>query len=131
MSVVVDSPDVEGRAALTYGATEESRRQEKLIVVNATKGDTYVDTHFAAHDEVDALAHDLERLDVECEIRHDVVPDIAEAVLRPATRRVRRWWWSASGPARRSESSCWAAWRSESSSMLRALCCRSSRTVQT
>lgn len=83
MSVVVTySPDAYGRAALTYGATEASRRGEKLVVVNVTKGDAYVDPRYAGDTALDALRAELERLDVESEIRHDVVPDIAEAVLQ-------------------------------------------------
>lgn len=83
MSVVVAySPDPYGRAALTYGATEASRRGEKLIVVNDTKGDAYVDPRLAHDDEIAALRHELERLDVDSEIRQDMVPDVAEAVLQ-------------------------------------------------
>ena len=83
MSVVVAySPDVYGKAALSYGATEASRRGEKLIVVNDTKGDAYVDKRLAAEKEIDALRAELSRLDVETEVRQDVVPDVAEAVLQ-------------------------------------------------
>jgi nucleotide-binding universal stress UspA family protein len=83
MSVVVAySPDVYGKAALSYGATEASRREEKLIVVNDTKGDAYVDKRLAAEKEIDALRAELSRLDVETEVRQDVVPDVAEAVLQ-------------------------------------------------
>lgn len=85
MSVVVMySPDEFGRAALSYGATEAARRGERLVVVNPTKGDSYVDTKFARDDELGALRTSLERLDVESEILHDVVPDIAGAVLHAA-----------------------------------------------
>jgi len=83
MSVVVAySADVYGKAALSYGATEASRRGEKLIVVNDTKGDAYVDKRLAADPEIDALRAELARLDVDTEVRQDVVPDVAEAVLQ-------------------------------------------------
>ena len=83
MSVVVAySPDIYGQAALEYGATEASRRGEKLIVVNDTKGDAYVDKRLAAEKDIDALRAELERLDVLTEVRQDVVPDVAEAVLQ-------------------------------------------------
>jgi nucleotide-binding universal stress UspA family protein len=83
MSVVVAySSDVYGKAALAYGATEASRRDEKLIVVNDTKGDAYVDKRLAAEKDIDALRAELDRLDVETEVRQDVVPDVAEAVLQ-------------------------------------------------
>jgi nucleotide-binding universal stress UspA family protein len=85
MSVVVTySPDEFGQAALSYGATEASRRGERLLVVNPTKGDAYVDPRFAREEEMGALQAQLARLDIETEIRHDVVPDIAEAVLAVA-----------------------------------------------
>jgi len=80
--VVAYSPDIYGQAALEYGATEASRRGEKLIVVNDTKGDAYVDKRLAAEKEIDALRAELERLDVLTEVRQDVVPDVAEAVLQ-------------------------------------------------
>jgi nucleotide-binding universal stress UspA family protein len=85
MSVVVMfSPDEFGRVALSYGATEAARRAERLVVVNPTKGDAYVDTLFAREGELTTLQTALDRLDVESEIRHDVVPDIAGAVLAAA-----------------------------------------------
>jgi nucleotide-binding universal stress UspA family protein len=83
MSVVVAySPDVYGKAALSYGATEASRRGEKLIVVNDTRGEAYVDRRLAKESELDALRAELSRLDVETEVRQDVVADVAEAVLQ-------------------------------------------------
>lgn len=86
MSVVVMySPDEFGRAALSYGATEAARREEKLVVVNPTKGDAYVDSKFAREDDLASLRTALERLEVESEILHDVVPDIAGAVLHAAS----------------------------------------------
>jgi nucleotide-binding universal stress UspA family protein len=85
MSVVVTySPDEFGEAALTYGVTEATRRSERLVVVNPTKGDAYVDRKFAREEEIAALQARLDRLDVDAEIRHDVVPDIADAVLAVA-----------------------------------------------
>jgi nucleotide-binding universal stress UspA family protein len=86
MSVVVMySPDEFGRAALTYGATEAARRAERLVVVNPSKGDAYVDTKFVREDELERLRSALARLDVESEVLHDVVPDIAGAVLHAAS----------------------------------------------
>ena len=82
--VVMYSPDEFGRVALSYGATEAARREERLVVVNPTKGDSYVDTKFAGDDELSSLRTILDRLDVESEILHDVVPDIAGAVLHAA-----------------------------------------------
>ncbi len=83
--VVMYSPDEFARAALSYGATEAARREEKLVVVNPTKGDSYVDSKFAREDDLAALRIALDRLEVESEILHDVVPDIAGAVLHAAS----------------------------------------------
>jgi nucleotide-binding universal stress UspA family protein len=80
--VVAYSPDQYGRAAVSYGATEASRRGERLIVVNDTRGEAYVDKRLADHDDIEALRANLARLDVESEIHQDVVPDVAEAVLK-------------------------------------------------
>ncbi len=83
MSVVVAySPDAYGRTALAYGAAEASRRRERLIVVNDTRGEAFVDKRLAHEDEVETLRAELNRLDVETEVRQDVVPDVAEAVLQ-------------------------------------------------
>lgn len=83
MSVIVAyAPDVYGRSALSHGAAEASRRGEKLIVINDTKGDAYVDARLAHEAEIDALRTQLARLDVESEVRQDMVRDIAEAVLQ-------------------------------------------------
>ncbi|NRQ50632.1 universal stress protein [Aeromicrobium stalagmiti] len=85
MSVVVMfSPDEFGHAALSYGATEAARRGERLVVVNPSKGDAYVDRKFARDEEMAGLHTALDRLDVESEVRHDIVPDIAGAVLDAA-----------------------------------------------
>jgi len=85
MSVVVAfSPDVYGRAALDHAATEAVRRETDLVVVNATKGDSLVDTRFAHEDEVRALQTRLESAGVTVHVRRDVVPDIADAVLEVA-----------------------------------------------
>lgn len=85
MSVVVMySPDEFGRAALSYGAAEATRRAEELVVVNPTKGDAYVDTKFARDEELAALQAALDRLDVDSRVLHEIVPDIADAVLAAA-----------------------------------------------
>jgi nucleotide-binding universal stress UspA family protein len=82
--VVMYSPDEFGRVALSYGATEAARRGERLIVVNPTKGDAYVDSKYAREEEMASLRSALDRLEVESEIRHEVVPDIAGAALDAA-----------------------------------------------
>jgi nucleotide-binding universal stress UspA family protein len=82
--VVAYSPDVYGRAALDHAASEAVRRETDLVVVNATKGESLVDTRFAHEDEVQELRSRLESAGVRVQVRRDVVPDIADAVLEVA-----------------------------------------------
>jgi nucleotide-binding universal stress UspA family protein len=82
MSVVVAfSPDEHGRAALERGAAEAELRGERLVVVNATKGDAYVDDRFAHVDEIEQLQRRLTERAIAHEIRQVVAPDVVDAVL--------------------------------------------------
>lgn len=82
MSIVVAySPDVYGRAALDHGVAEAALRQTRLVVVNATRGDSLVDARYAHEDEMQQVLARLESQGVEVKVRRDVVPDIADAVL--------------------------------------------------
>ncbi|MCC5578109.1 MULTISPECIES: universal stress protein [Microtetraspora] len=52
-------PSPEGEAAL-HAATDEARRRgEPLLVVNASRGDAYVDPRFAQLDDLDRVRRDL------------------------------------------------------------------------
>lgn len=82
--VVMYSPDDYGRAAVSHGAAEALRRDERLVVVNPTRGDAYVDRLFAPDAELAELEAALARDGIDAEIRHDVVPDVADAVLSAA-----------------------------------------------
>lgn len=85
MSVVVMySPDEFGRSAMAYGAEEAARRGEELIVVNPTRGDSYVDRKFVRDEDLVRLEQELDTLEIATQIRHEVVPDVAEAVLDAA-----------------------------------------------
>lgn len=84
--VVAYSADEFGRAALRQAAEEARHRGARLVVVNATRGDALVDTRFAADDEVAALEQQLTGEGLEVEVRHDVVRDVADAVVETATR---------------------------------------------
>jgi nucleotide-binding universal stress UspA family protein len=82
MSIVVAfSPDVYGRAALDHGVAEALLRQTRLVIVNATRGDSLVDTHYAHEDEMQQLEARLRAEGLELAVHRDVVPDIADAVL--------------------------------------------------
>ena len=85
MSVVAAySRDSYGRAALEHAARAAREAGTRLVVVNATKGDSYVDPRFAADDEVAAIERDLRAEGLEVVVRHDVVADVADAVLAAA-----------------------------------------------
>jgi nucleotide-binding universal stress UspA family protein len=82
MSIVVAySPDIYGRAALDHGVAEALLRETRLVVVNATRGDSLVDSHYAHEDEVQEVLQRLEAEGLDAKVRRDVVPDIADAVL--------------------------------------------------
>lgn len=79
--VAAYSADDYGRAAVAYAEAVALAAGARLVVVNATRGDSYVDSRFAADDEIGALRERLVGEGLEVEIRHDLVPDVAEAVV--------------------------------------------------
>jgi nucleotide-binding universal stress UspA family protein len=79
--VVAYTPDVPGRAAVRHGIQAAVGSGERLILINATKGDAPVDPRFAHEDEVRELTAELAALPVEAELRHLVVTDVAEEIL--------------------------------------------------
>ena len=80
------SPDVYGRAALEAAAHEAQEHGERLVVVNATSGQSLVDPRFAADAEVEAVLERLRTAGIDVEMLHDVVPDVAEAVVAAAEK---------------------------------------------
>lgn len=81
--VVAYSPDQYGEAALEAGADEARRREVPLVVVNATRGDAYVDPRFADTGTVAGLR---ERVG-DVEVLQSVVPDVGAEVVRVAQER--------------------------------------------
>jgi nucleotide-binding universal stress UspA family protein len=81
--VVAYSPDEYGEAALEAGAQEAGRRDLPLVVVNATRGDAYVDAHFA---DADTVARLRDRF-AGAEFVQEVVPDVGAEVVRVAQER--------------------------------------------
>lgn len=77
-------PDEFGEAALSAGTDEARRRGTSLVVVNASQGRSLVDHRYADDDTVKALSDRLDALDVETDLRHGVVPDVAEELIRLA-----------------------------------------------
>ena len=74
-------PDRYGEAALAAGIEEARWRGLRLVVVNATKGDAWVDSHFASQQNVADLEAKLAASDVDYEIRQTDGPDIARQIL--------------------------------------------------
>jgi len=82
--VAAYSADAYGRAAVEYAESIALASGARLVVVNATRGDSLVDDRFAHEDEVESLRERLATEGIEVDIRRDVVPDVAEAVLEAA-----------------------------------------------
>lgn len=82
MSIVVGySADDYGRAALAHGVEAAQEKNERLVVVNASTGQSLVDKRFAHDDEIQALTASLVERGLDVEVRHDVVPDVADALV--------------------------------------------------
>jgi nucleotide-binding universal stress UspA family protein len=82
--VVAYSSDEYGAAALSHGAEAARADGVPLVVVNATRGDAYVDRRYAPDAAIAELEERLRGEGIEVAVRHDTVPDIAEAVLAAA-----------------------------------------------
>lgn len=82
--VVAYSPDEYGAAALEHGAAHARAGDAPLVVVNATRGDAPVDRRFAHDADIAGLEARLRDEGLDVTVRHDVVPDVAEAVLAAA-----------------------------------------------
>ncbi len=87
MSIVVAySPDPYGRAALAHGAVQAEQRHEDVLVVNATRGDSLVDRRFADDADLARVRQGLDTLGLSASITHEVVDDVAAAVVATAER---------------------------------------------
>ena len=73
MTVVVGYvPTPEGRAALDTAVEEARRRSSRLLVLNASKGDSYADPRYAGPEELEQVRRELEAAAVEVEVRQQV-----------------------------------------------------------
>ena len=82
MTVVVGYlPNQYGKAALAEAISEARLRGRRLVVVNATKGDALVDTHYASEQGIAELEAELSSLEEGHEVRQTLGPDIAEQIL--------------------------------------------------
>jgi nucleotide-binding universal stress UspA family protein len=82
--VVAYSSDEYGVAALEHGADLARADGTPLVVVNATRGDAYVDRRYAADADIAEIEDRLRDAGIDVTVRHETVPDIADAVLGAA-----------------------------------------------
>jgi nucleotide-binding universal stress UspA family protein len=85
MSIVVAySADRYGAAALEHAAELVRKDRTRLVVVNATLGSSLVDSRFAHDADIAALQDRLAAEGLDVVVRHDVVDDVADAVIAAA-----------------------------------------------
>lgn len=87
MIVVGYSADEFGQAAVEHAVAEARLRDTGLLVINATSGESYVDTRFAGSSEVHAMEEHLRASGVEFELQRpvgvDTVAELLKAMDRP------------------------------------------------
>lgn len=82
MTVVVGyTPNEYGQIALEHGIAQARIRQSGVVVVNATRGDAYVDNRFATGRQVEDVENFLSTIGVEYEIRQTLGSDLADQIL--------------------------------------------------
>lgn len=75
-------PSPEGEAALRAAIGEARRRDEKLLVVNTSRGDAIVDPRFAQEPDLSHVREDLAALGVDFDIRQVLgARDAAEEII--------------------------------------------------
>lgn len=86
MTIVVGYiPTPEGRAALAAAVEEALRRDESLLVLNASRGDAYVDPGFAPAEELESVRGQLSAARVGFDVRQLVRgKEPAEEVVQAA-----------------------------------------------
>lgn len=78
-------PSPEGEAALTAAATEASLRGASVLLLNTSRGDSYIDARYANADELAAAEAKLREQGVEVTIQQAVTEgDVAGALLKAA-----------------------------------------------
>jgi nucleotide-binding universal stress UspA family protein len=82
--VVAYSADEYGAAALDQGVALARAEGAPLVVVNATRGDALVDRRYAHDADIAAMEQRLREEGVDVTVRHESVPDIADAVVDAA-----------------------------------------------
>ena len=82
--VVAWTPDEFGAVAVERALEEARMRSGRLLVVNGTRGDSYVDSSFAHADQLAALEASLAGSEISAEVRQTMGTDVAEQVLEVA-----------------------------------------------
>jgi len=78
-------PSPEGEAALAAAATEASLRGASVLLLNTSRGDSYIDARYANADEMAAAEAKLREQGVEVTIQQAVTEgDVAGALLKAA-----------------------------------------------
>jgi nucleotide-binding universal stress UspA family protein len=82
MTIVVGyTPNEYGDIALAHGIDQAKKRGSALVVLNATRGDSYVDNRFATKDQLADLDVELSSAGVEYDVRQSMGSDVPEQVL--------------------------------------------------
>jgi nucleotide-binding universal stress UspA family protein len=81
MIVVGYTADSFGDAALEHGISEAKLRETTLLVINATSGNSYVDSRFAGEHEVHDVEARLAECGVEFELAQPVGVDAVDELL--------------------------------------------------
>ena len=85
MSVVVGYiPDEYGEAALTEALAEAQRRGTRVVVVNASRGDSLVDKRYVGERSRSELEERLAAAPVDVELRQSIGSDVADEILTVA-----------------------------------------------
>lgn len=87
MTIVIGyTPEPASAQALERGLAEARLRGEDVLLVNATKGDAFVDTRYGSAAQISDLQARLDESGVEVEITQPMGPEIADLVLDEAER---------------------------------------------
>jgi nucleotide-binding universal stress UspA family protein len=77
-------PNQYGEAALTVGLQEAETRRLSVVVVNASRGDAYIDKRFVNEGDLGDLEERLTSGSVEARVHQAVGVDIGEEIVRVA-----------------------------------------------
>ncbi len=85
MTVVIGYiPNQYGEAALALGLQEARERNHSIVVVNASRGDAYVDKRFVTEDRMSDLEAQLVDSGIDYRIHQSVGVDVGAEIVRVA-----------------------------------------------